>query len=159
MNTVFDKQLKVGEKGERLFADYYSAKGWECEHVDDNDQNVRGDYDFRCIKDGLTQLAEVKMDERAEQTGNAYIELTQSGLPSGLNTTKSDIWVHITSKRMFICKTLLLRVLVCQSCCREVAMVNADGYKTTGKLVPLNFLQTGVIESLNLEDIRCQMST
>lgn len=38
---------------------------------------------------------EVKTDEKAQQTGNVYIEFRCKGRPSGIATTEAEMWVFV----------------------------------------------------------------
>lgn len=88
MNAKFKRDLKKGQKYERLATEYFDYRSVHFP------KGKFSDYDF--ILDNKLKI-EVKSDIIASTTGNLAIEYKCNGKPSGLHTTKSDFYVY------FIC--------------------------------------------------------
>ena len=52
----------------------------------------------------LNVLVEVKQDYKSQQTGNLVVEY-EMGKPSGIQTSKADYWVFVTSEEDYIWAT------------------------------------------------------
>ena len=90
--------LKIGHSGENFVIRNTMKKHPECNYK----KNNNGDYDIEItLPDGRICLIEVKNDLQADKTGNAAIEFSSRGKPSGIKTTKADIWVHIIGNKSY----------------------------------------------------------
>ncbi len=68
------------------------------------------------MPENLVRL-EVKYDKYQQKSGNLAIEVwnTKHDLPSGLSSTKSDIWVCVLQNSMWMAKTSFLKMYVFDS--------------------------------------------
>lgn len=88
----FYMDLKQGEAGEVIIANYFNKLQYETEL----NPNKNGDYDVKLLKDKRTILLEIKTDEyyKKSRTNNMVFEVSCSGKPSGLNSTKAHYYVY-----------------------------------------------------------------
>lgn len=103
----FKQTLPIGEEAEK----YVAYKLWPF--VDMIKKNCDKDFDLFIFKDGNITTIEVKYDKLLHKTGNFFIECTSYGLPSGIKTTKSDLWVQVDANFNYYCiETDILKDLV-----------------------------------------------
>lgn len=139
-NEKWLNDLSEGQKGERVIANYFN-KNFGLDAITYNNNS---DYDFVGRKDGKTIYFEVKTDRyeyfKGEKTFNMFIEITCSGKPSGILTSKADHFVYYYPdlEKFYIIKMDDLRLL----CIKEniqLTSMSGDGGRTEGYLVHRNF--------------------
>lgn len=133
----FKRDLKKGEKDEKNLA-FFFTKRYNCEVIDYN-PNKDSSYDVRIIMDGKEELLEVKSDRYEEYhppTGNICLELSCSGKPSGLWTTKSSIYCFYfpVKKLVYMIRTEKLKEFIKENGLRRFSG-GGDGARTTGVLI------------------------
>lgn len=75
----FNKDLERGKVGEKLVAAALTARGHTVTDLSDNWEYRRKDIDFLLTSaSGQQTYLEVKTDDRSEQTGNLFIEYSNS---------------------------------------------------------------------------------
>jgi hypothetical protein len=142
MGTTNEKwlnDLSEGEKGERVVAEFFKKRFG----LDDISYNNNSEYDFKGRKDGRTIYFEVKTDRyeyfKEQKTFNMFIEITCSGKPSGILTSKADHFVYYYPdlEELYIIPMDELRML----CIKEeiqLTSMSGDGGRTEGYLVHRN---------------------
>lgn len=90
--SKFKKDLKRGEDGEDVIGDYFIERGYQIQ----KNLNKNGDFDIKLKKNNKIISLEVKTDEYylKKRTNNMVFEVSCSGKPSGLNSTKADYYVY-----------------------------------------------------------------
>lgn len=78
MYNDFNKDLKDGLRGEKLFMDAMAARRHNVEDLRNIYEYRQKDIDFRISKNGVEVLVEVKNDIKSNYTNNVYIELTNN---------------------------------------------------------------------------------
>jgi hypothetical protein len=85
----------------------------------DNFNSIDGlfkDYDIEIIKDDNKTLYEVKSDRLTQKTNNVCIEFECSNKPSGITTTKSDLYAYFIIKNngydLIVIKTDTIKKLI-----------------------------------------------
>lgn len=90
----FKKDLSLGQKGERVIAEYLQ----KYHGVMDIQFNDDYKYDIKGFKNGKELTFEVKTDRyeyfKKIKTYNMFIELTCSNKPSGINSTQADYFIY-----------------------------------------------------------------
>jgi hypothetical protein len=88
----FTKDLKKGEGGEEIIANYFIKIGYKVEE----NFKKNSDYDLKLLKNNKSILIEVKTDEYylKKRTNNMVFEVSCNGKPSGLNSTKADYYIY-----------------------------------------------------------------
>ena len=76
MYNDFNKDLKDGLRGEKLFMDAMAARRHNVEDLRNDAEYRQKDIDFRISKNGVEVLVEVKNDIKSNYTNNIYVELT-----------------------------------------------------------------------------------
>lgn len=137
-NDKWLKDLKQGEADEKYLASFF-VKRHNCSVIDYNPNNDSS-YDIKIIMSNKEELLEVKSDRYEEYhkpTGNICLELSCSGKPSGLWTTKSTIYCFYfpVKKVVYMIRTEKLKEFVKNT--PELRRFNGggDGGKTTGVLI------------------------
>ena len=76
----FYKDLSRGKRGEKLMFDALTARGHTVEDLRDNAEARSKDIDFRVFNKNSSTMTtlEVKTDERSEETGNLFIEYSNT---------------------------------------------------------------------------------
>jgi hypothetical protein len=90
-NLNFIKDLKLGNEGEELLADYLIKNG--STFIDSNKDNR---YDIKMLNKNKELTYEVKTDVKCAplfDTGNIFIEFESRGKASGVSVTQSDWFV------------------------------------------------------------------
>lgn len=133
----FTKDLKQGEADERYLASFFVNKH-NCSVIDYNPNND-SQYDIKIIMNGKEELLEVKSDRYEEYhppTGNICLELSCSGKPSGLWTTKSTIYCFYfpVKKLVYMIRTEKLKEFIKDNGLRRFSN-GGDGGRTTGVLI------------------------
>ena len=103
----FRDDLVVGKEGEQMFIDFLIGLG-----ATDIEQRNDYWYDIKCMLCGEQLTFETKFDLVAKRTGNAAVEISSRGKPSGICNSKSDYWVQIVGDEFYILKTSELRYLI-----------------------------------------------
>jgi len=96
LNKKFNKDLKFGNKGEKVVALYMAINGMTIVSDESGDNK---DYDIVMYspKSDKNLYMEVKTDnyvDNENDTGNIAIEIRYRDKPSGISTTKADWWVY-----------------------------------------------------------------
>tara|TARA_R110000803_G_scaffold81932_2_gene147866 strand:- start:298 stop:771 length:474 start_codon:yes stop_codon:yes gene_type:complete len=76
----------------------------------ENSQEYNPDFDIVLTQLGIT--LEVKLDEASNRYQNYCIETTYEGRPSGINSTKADVWIQGNNDGLLILNRLSLLELV-----------------------------------------------
>lgn len=135
-NAKFHKDLKGGQLGEKVIAKWLETYK-DFETIDFGNDNK---YDIEMKKDDKSIFLEVKTDRyeylKKVSTGNIFIETTCSGKPSGIHTTKSDIFVYFFPdfEEAFFIKTKDLKELIKNPLLRRTER-SGDGGRVTGLLI------------------------
>lgn len=111
-NYNFGEDLKLGNKGEELVANFLQTKG--CEYIDSNNDNK---YDIKMRKNNTEITYEIKTDVLVApiyDTGNIFIEFESRGKESGISVTKSDWFVTYFKylKEIWFIKSETLKTLI-----------------------------------------------
>lgn len=85
--------MKVGRAGERFVLHLFQSNNIDCSMT----VGYNSDYDMLCNFDKLKFTCEIKFDVKSQETGNLAVEVhnTKIDKPSGLEATKSDIWIFV----------------------------------------------------------------
>ena len=160
----FRTQLKKGVDHEAyldsLFSDWF-----QIFHASESQQRQGIDREFYRDEDGATKryTVEYKADERAAQTGNAFIETIsvqppphqawRPTKPGWAYTSRADILIYYNpgDRLIYIIQFAKLRRLLptWESKYRQVSVPNKD-YTTHGLLVPLAELERIAEQTINL---------
>ena len=112
-NYNFEDDLPIAKKTEAQITDWLVSKGLTfLEDCDDNRYDVKMAYGA-----GNEVTIEIKEDFTCERTGNVGVEVESWGRPSGLSTSKADMYlykIHEPSgrKSMYMIKTAKLKTMV-----------------------------------------------
>jgi len=140
-NEKWLQDLSEGNKGERVVAEYFN-KNFGLDDIKYNDDSK---YDFVGVKNGKSIYFEVKTDRyeyfKNIDTYNIFVEVTCSGKPSGILTSKADFFVYyFPDKEIFyIIPMDELRMLVIKENDIELKDMSGDGGRTEGYLINRNF--------------------
>lgn len=139
----FKKDLEQGELGERIIASYFNKKfGLE-------DIIFRGkgkEWDFKGVKDGKEISFEVKTDRyeyfTKNKTYNMFIEISCSGKPSGILSSKAEHFVYYYPdfEELYIIPMDELRLFVIKEDLEKTER-SGDGGRTEGFLVHRNLFK------------------
>ena len=141
-NKKWENDLNEGQKGERVVSEYFT-KRWGLTGITFNDNS---DYDFMGSKDDRTILFEVKTDRyehfKGVNTYNMFIEVSCSGKPSGILTSKAEQFVYYYPdlEEMFIIPMTELRLL-CILEDLKLTEQSGDKGKTKGYLLHRNLFR------------------
>lgn len=134
-----------GKRGEKLFAERMSAKGYIVEDVSDNPSFWNKDIDFiiESPYTGTVKTMEVKYDSRINRTGNLYLELTNIHSQGGKGWYKfceADVLAYGDAQTdiFYMIPVEKLREVTNQ-CYYPIG--SCDGGESTGLLVPLKDLE------------------
>lgn len=90
-NYIFSKDLAVAQRTEEKIAEVLSrVTGSTIKMLNDN-----RDYDILMERKGRDYYIEVKEDFMAAKTGNIAVEYECRGKPSGISTSKSDVYAYM----------------------------------------------------------------
>jgi hypothetical protein len=140
-NEKFKEDLKWGEFGERVMANWLMRYKGFSQPIFNPNKNK--DYDFSLIRGHKKILFELKTDRyehfKKVQTGNLFIEVSCSGIMSGIHTTKSDIYIYFFPdlEEAYFIKTEDLRELIKTPGLYLTERSGDDG-KTKGVLINRN---------------------
>lgn len=106
---VFDDDLEFGKQAETLVRDVLKVSGWQ-----DTKLNEAADYATKKAYDLINWRfkCEVKYDRKYETTGNIFIELSCSGIDSGVWATEAEYWVFVTHEGGWVIPVRQLRFLL-----------------------------------------------
>lgn len=71
---MFDDDLTIGKRGEKLVTSALAARGHVIEDLSNNRDYQQKDIDMRLTKNGTSITLEVKNDVKSNYTGNVFIE-------------------------------------------------------------------------------------
>ena len=129
--TKFYRDLENGKRFEKIAVDYIN-----CDNVKHIEGNFKY-YDFIAFKNGEELRCEVKSDRLASNTGNLCIEFECWGNPSGIATTKADVWVYfvVHSDTDYECYVIPRKQL--KKLCKDCRCVRGgDNYASRMFLLP-----------------------
>jgi len=148
-----DKQYKKGLKGENLILKQIQKKYPNAKKID----GYFKDYDIQIPE--IQKTVEIKTDFTTS-TGNVFIEFTCNKKPSGILTTRADIWVYILeSKKFWIKADNLKKCINKHNCLNLVCNKNILGKDIQGFLIPLYIFQQYCFDIKDLtEEESCQLN-
>ena len=148
-----DKQYKKGLKGENLILKQIQKKYPNAKKID----GYFKDYDIQIPE--IQKTVEIKTDFTTS-TGNVFIEFTCNKKPSGILTTRADIWVYILESKKFWIKTDNLKKCINKhNCLNLVCNKNILGKDIQGFLIPLYIFQEYCFDIKDLtEEESCQLN-
>ena len=148
-----DKQYKKGLKGENLILKQIQKKCRNAKKID----GYFKDYDIQIPE--IQKTVEIKTDFTTS-TGNVFIEFTCNKKPSGILTTRADIWVYILESKKFWIKTDNLKKCINKhNCLNLVCNKNILGKDIQGFLIPLYIFQEYCFDIKDLtEEESCQLN-
>jgi hypothetical protein len=152
--TSFLSCLKKGQHYERKALEYFP-------NIKSYKQSIGcfKDYDLLITQNDNKKLkVEVKADFMACKTGNLAVEWECSGKPSGISTSKADLWVFFTidgiKEDCYIIPTNELSKLT--RYCHSVS--GGDGKRARMSLLPINLIIQYRKEKHTNEDIKTSCS-
>lgn len=80
-------------------------------------------------------LIEVKLQEDSARYGTFFIELTDEGKPSGLNSTKANLWAIIDKEYYYLIPTTLLKEFAKESKEIKSEYAGTSGFKLDIKML------------------------
>ena len=92
LDETFPETLKDAQVVENKIADFFKSEGWETSFSEKPDWKY---YDIAIEKDGIKYLVEIKNQKRTEQSNKCVVERSCNNKPSGIITTKADIWLEV----------------------------------------------------------------
>jgi len=112
-----------------------SGRGWDLDLHDGKEQ----ENELRRIL-GDSKL-ELKTDKKCPETGNVFIELSQTSGPSGFNVTESEYWAfQYMDGRFLLIPVSHLRDMVRLACKLNYRAMGGDDDKQKGVLIPIGWL-------------------
>lgn len=78
MYRTFENDLSIGKQGEYLVVSALKQHGHNIVDVSDNAEYRKKDIDIIISKNGVSATVEIKNDLRSNQTGNVFVELTNT---------------------------------------------------------------------------------
>ena len=129
---TFEKDLKLGKRGERAVARWFNGKGWHVGDLHDGkgfDLVVTSPDPFN-----ETFKVECKLDLKTHLTGNVVIEYMSRDKPSGISTTESRWWFYLTFGNVYVFNPFVLRRLVLEPFFHDVVVTTVGGDDNTSKL-------------------------
>lgn len=107
------EDLAKGREGEEKVIALLNTIDIESEHNNNKKTLKYWDISSKTPKEQEFKI-EVKNDIMAKDTGNIAIEVNnpRSGKESGINVTKSDIWVQIIDDEIWACKSSVLKSFI-----------------------------------------------
>ena len=141
----FSDSYKRGQRGEDAARSFLVSCGFKTKCVTTkSDQRAGKDF----IVDGSS--LEVKTDDMALQTGNAYIETISNdrrGKAGWVHYTKADILFYIVGNQCYVCSPDALRSALPRWSKRfSTSRCENKTYASEGVLVPLRVLEREVVE-------------
>lgn len=92
-NAYVQKKFAQGDRVEELLCQHYESQGWKVERAP---KQKFSDWDIKVSHSGFTHTLEVKYNSGIEQYGHCFVEVYQSGQPSGLTVSKASHQVHVS---------------------------------------------------------------
>lgn len=113
------KQKTVGDFAEDFVVGIFEKHNIEMFYNKETTRKKLAQWDLKFLQNQKDVLVEVKFDMKSSYTGNLAIEFfnTKQGIPSGISSTKSDLWAIVLKKPMscWITKTSVLRKYIEQN--------------------------------------------
>lgn len=109
-NYIFSRDLEVAQKTEEKIASVLArVSGSTIKMLNDN-----RDFDILMERKGRDYYIEVKEDFMAAKTGNIAVEYECRGKPSGIQTSKSDVYAYLihesnTKQSLYLTETKKLK--------------------------------------------------
>jgi hypothetical protein len=146
LKLEFEESFPIGAEREKMVYNYLAKNN----NVNSIIYNDNSDYDLFVSTNSKKFSIEVKFDNMCLKTGNFAIENTSRRHPSGINTTKSDIWCFVDSNnKMYFIKTKVLKELCVGK--KQIQTRCEDSYNTVYlvKMVDFNKLSLDIERFLN----------
>lgn len=144
---AFKQQLAIGEAHERRLDEFFSRYDIDIRPATAEEQRMGIDRFFTHRPTGAVDAMEYKADDKAGQTGNAFIETVSvdtTGKPGWAVASQARFLVYLVVDPEVIYLVNMQRLRNAlprwQSIYPEVPAQN-DGYRTLGLLVPLHELE------------------
>ena len=104
-----------------------------------NTKRITGYHkEYDIIVPEVDKTIEVKSDRRTKETGNLFIEYESRGKPSGISTTKADVWFYYIEptdfKQLIMIRTDVLKKLIKDNKFQKVK--GGDNNTSWGYLIP-----------------------
>lgn len=146
----FKKDHQSGKRGEAIFADYLSRKGFKFEDVSENKEYQDDDVDFVVeSKLGKKVSFEVKNDSMIHKTGNIFYESISNvdhNTVGCFEKTKSEFMVICSepSSVFYIAKSDFLREYVKENKNNLRYISRVPGSNSAGYLIPVKNIRDNV---------------
>jgi hypothetical protein len=127
--NTWQERKQLGDEAERRIAEHFIRQGFTVS------QTIGlADHDLT-----VSKRLEVKSDAAAVRTGNAAIEVSFDGEPSGIFATSAQLWAIVVGAEAYILEASVLRQAVERGGYRETSA--GDGLRSRCVLVPLQELR------------------
>ena len=131
-NSDFNTDLEFSKRAEKYTEIELQKKYPKTKRI----TGYHKEYDI--IVPEVDKTIEVKSDRRTKETGNLFIECESRGKPSGISTTKADVWLYYIEPKDFkqvkIVRTDVLKKLIKDNKFRKVK--GGDNNTSWGYLIP-----------------------
>lgn len=129
----FKKDLKDSEESVKKVIEFLQTVG--CTDISENHD---GRFDIQYTnKSGIIRTAEVKNDLMYNDTGNVAIEFQSRNKPSGISTSKADVWYYVLGDDIYVCPIGILRVYLIQHWDRYRRVKGGDDGTSLIALIPM----------------------
>lgn len=140
-NYDFTTDLVLGEQGEKVVA-LYLMLSHNMEFIGYNKDN-RFDIAMRKREDGTEKTFEVKTDvyvNELQDTGNMAVEIRHKGKPSGISSTKADVFIYffrnLPTDNLWMIKASELKSLIKENISDMKVVMGGDTNETQLVLIP-----------------------
>lgn len=134
----FREDLKDSEESVDRVIKFLSEH--DCTQIQKNDD---GKYDISYInKSGQPRTAEVKNDLMWNDTGNVAIEYVSRKKPSGISTSKADVWYYVLGDILYMVPIGRLRAYLFEHWDRYRRVNGGDNNTSKLILLPLDEFYT-----------------
>jgi|TARA_Y100000356_G_C11036028_1_gene170970 hypothetical protein len=152
------EDLEKGKEGEDKVERLLKTIGIESEKNKDKKNLKYWDIKSK-TKDSIEFKIEVKNDIMAKTTGNIAIEVgnPKSGKETGINVTKSDIWVQVIGDELWACKSKDLKNFIKKNKAFKTIKYAGDGNATIllykmQEILPAIFIPISELSQKHLAD-------
>lgn len=126
---MFHQDLAFGQKYEKKLVNYLKPDSFEFKN--------NNEYDVLAIKDGKEIKYEVKADRMMGNTGNICIEFECNKKPSGIQTSKADIYAYfdVSNDILYLIPVKIIKDLISE--CKYIRTISGgDGNRARMHLFP-----------------------
>lgn len=127
--TNFIANLKKGKKGENIVVKLFKTRGISSEK--NREKGRLENFDLMCVIADRSFTVEVKYDLYASKSGNLAFEFynPKSGFPSGIASTKSDLWVQVLTNpsSVWAVNTKMLKLFMINTKPLRIITAGGDG--------------------------------